>query len=459
MTWKPYGQIIELSIDGVAPGGEGTGTLEGTRYRVFSALPGDRVAARIFGRRRGWRLAELEEVLEPSPHRVEARCPVFGTCGGCSWQSLAYEAQPRLLEAMVRTAFAEAGADVPEGVWQPTVPASQHFAYRGKIELTFGGEPGDLILGFNRRGRFDRLVNVDECFIGPAVNRRVIAATRDWANRRGHTAYHPRRHEGFLRYLVIRQAHDDWLVGLVTTSPATDDWGGDQLAEAIGALPGKGSLVHVVSNASAQAVRVDALRVLRGSGAIEALLAGVRYSLTLESFFQANLEMAERLVEVVRRRAALSGTERVLDLYCGVGTIALALAPDAAHVTGVEAVAAAIEDAKRNAQSSGRVNTTFRVEEAERHVWPQDTDLIVLDPPRSGLHPRLVRRLLEQPVPRILYVSCNPHALATHLAELQSAYEPVFCQCLDLFPQTPHVETVVELRLKGGMPIEYNGKN
>jgi len=455
VTWKPYGQLVVLRIDGVAPSGEGTGTLEETRYKVFGALPGERVAARIFARRKGWRLAELEEILEPSPHRVDARCPVFGTCGGCSWQSLAYEEQPRLLEMLVRTAFAEAGAVVPDGAWRETIPAARRLACRGKIELTFGGEPGDLILGFNRRGRFDRLVNVDECFIGPEVNRPVIAATRDWANRRGHAAYHPRRHEGFLRYLVIRQAHDSWLVGLVTTTPPTEDWGAGELADAIGRIPGSGSLVHVVSNASAQAVRVEDLRVLRGTGAIEAALAGVRYSLTLESFFQANLEMAERLVQVVRERAALTGTEKVLDLYCGVGTIALALAPDAAHVTGVEAVAAAIEDAKRNALGSGRLNTTFRVEAAERHVWAEDTDLIVLDPPRSGLHPRLVRRLLKQPVPRILYVSCNPRALAAHLAELQGAYEPVFCQCLDLFPQTPHVETVVEL--KRSMPIEYNG--
>lgn len=449
-TWKPYGQIVTLDIEGAGPTGEGLATLDGFRYRVWNALPGERVEARIIGRKAGWRLATRESILRPSPDRVEPRCAVFGTCGGCSWQSLAYPAQLGLLESRVRALFREMGAEVPEAVWAPIIGSDANFHYRGKIELTFGGEPGALQLGFNRRGRYWEVVDLDECHIGPPVNAALIGRVRAWANAHGHTPYRQRRHEGFLRYLVVRQQQtvspQRWLAALVTTTPDTEDWGQQDLVASLAEVDPSGSLLWVRSDATSQAVRVEACETLLGDGRLVERLGSVDYVLGLESFFQANARMAERLVEGVRARVLAGPHDVVTDLFCGVGTLALALADDCRAITGVEFVAAAVADAEANARARGWSHVRFIEGAAEKHVWDADVQVLILDPPRAGLHPRLPRRLLETPVPRVVYVSCNPEALARDLALLAPVYEPVFVQCIDMFAHTPHVETVLELR-------------
>ena len=442
--WKPYGQIVPLQIASVGPAGHGEATYEGHRYEVATAVPGDRVEARIFKRHKGVRRAALERVTQPSAERVPAPCPAFGTCGGCMWQSWDYPAQAAALERGVRDL-----SGLPEEVWAEVIAADNPYLYRGKIELTFGGVPGEVVLGFNERGRFDRIVPLERCHIGPPVNAAIIERVRRWASASGHAPYDQRKHAGFLRYLVIRQAStevgalredDPWLAALVTSAPG----GAEGLVEALADVP-NGSVLQVVSASPAGAVRVDELHVLSGPGRLDATLGGVRYALSFASFFQSNQRMAERLVAVVRARAALTGVERVLDLFCGVGTIALALAGDAAEVVGVEYVADAVRDAAENAARNQITNARFEQGEAERYEWGE-VDLVILDPPRSGLHPRLVRRLVEQPPPRIIYVSCNPRALAQDLETLRGIYRVTFAQCVDLFPQTPHVETVVELK-------------
>lgn len=453
--WKPYGQIVELEIEGVASTGEGVATLDGVRYRVWNALPGERVQARIIGRKTGWRLATREQILRPSLHRVEPRCAAFGTCGGCSWQSLDYPAQLDLLETRVRALFEEAGVDVSESVWAPIIGSETIFHYRGKIELTFGaaqgaeGEAGPTMLGFNRRGRYWEIVDIDECHIGPPVNAALIGRVREWARARGHAPYRQRRHEGFLRYLVVRQQQtaspQRWLAALVTTTPVTEDWGQEALVASLAEVEPAGSLLWVRCDATSQAVRVEACETLLGDGRLVERLGGVEYVLGLESFFQANARMAERLVDLVRSRVLAGRHDVVADLFCGVGTLALALADDCRAITGVEFVAAAVADAEANARARGWEHVRFIEGAAEKHVWDEDVQVVVLDPPRSGLHPRLPRRLLETPVARVVYVSCNPEALARDLAQLAPVYELVFARCIDMFPHTPHVETVVEL--------------
>jgi 23S rRNA (uracil1939-C5)-methyltransferase len=453
--WKPYGQLVELDITGLSADGLGLATLEGYAYSVFTALPGDRIRARIIGRDKGVRKAVLEEVLQPSPHRVEAFCPAYGACGGCSWQALDYSAQVRALDEQVRAMMSEHGVQLDATTWRAPHLAPEQRYYRGKIELTWGGTPEALVLGFHRKGQFNRLVDVPECAIGPPVNGEVITRVRAWAQAQQHTAYEQRSHSGFLRNLVIRQnrAHRDqpseqgpWLAALVTTTPSTPDWGQEALLEAFADLPG-GTLLHVVSDTLAGAIVVDQLQVLRGDGRLHAYLGDVRYDLGLQSFFQSNQTMADRLLAAILDAAALTGRERVLDLYCGVGTIALALARQAAHVTGVEFVPEAIADAQRNAQLNGISNVELLVGAAEKYpLDPHHLDLIVLDPPRSGLHPKLVERLLAQPHCRVIYVSCNPRALAADLSRLQAVFAIESIQCFDLFAQTPHVETLVTLR-------------
>lgn len=461
-SWKPYGQIVTLELDGAGPTGEGLGTLEGVRYRVWGGLPGERVEARIIGRKSGWRLAVCETLLRPSPDRVEPRCPVFGACGGCSWQNLAYPAQVGLIESRVRGLMRDAGVDVPADAWAPTLASDPIFHYRGKIELTFAGEPGAVQLGFNRRGRYWEVVDLDVCHIGPAVSAALIPRVRAWANAMGHAPYRQRSREGFLRYLVVRQqqtvAPSRWLAALVTTTPPNDDWGRDALVASLGEVETPGSLLWVRCDASSPAVRVEACETLMGDGRLVERLGDVEYVLGLESFFQANARMAERLVERVRQRVLDGPHQNVADLYCGVGTLALALADDCAVISGVEFVAAAVTDAQANARARGWDHIRFFEGAAERHEWDPQVQVVILDPPRSGLHPRLPRRLLETPVPRIVYVSCNPEALARDLAQLSSRYVPVFIQCIDMFPHTPHVETIVELRLRADQDSTAGGR-
>ena len=456
--WKPYGQLVELDVESCGSTGEGIATLDTYRYRVWGALPGERVEARIIGRKVGWRMAVVEQLLRPSPQRVASRCEVFGVCGGCSWQSLDYPAQLAQLESRVRGGLSLAGVDVDDACWAPAVGSAQTFHYRGKIELTFGGEPGALKLGFNRRGRYWEVVDVRECHIGPPVNAEVIRRVRAWADERGLAPYRQRGHEGFLRYLVLRQQQTvepkRWLAALVTTSPTTQAWGQEALAASLADVEPSGSLLWVRSDTVSQAVRVEACETLLGDGRLTERLGDVTYTLGLESFFQANAVMAERLVALVRERVLAGPHDVVADLYCGVGTIALAMAHDCASIVGVEFVAAAVADAQANALAHGWEHITFIEGAAERHVWSPETQVIILDPPRSGLHPRLPRRLLESPVERVIYVSCSLEALARDLAVLAPRYAVVFAQCIDMFPHTPHVETVVELRARpdGGLP-------
>ena len=452
--WKPYGQEVELTIGEAGPTGEGLATLDASRYRVAGALPGERVRARIYGRRAGWRLAEVVEILEASPFRVAPRCSVFGQCGGCRWQNLALGQQVVLLEREVRRLLEEAEVAVPAEAWQPAVEAVQPWNYRGKVELTFSGEAGQVVLGFNRRGSFGRIVDVTRCDIAPPAHEAIVARVRDWAHRHGLTAWHQRRHEGLLRYLVIRQARPAagasqgaWLAALVTATPPPS-WPLDELVESLRALEPGGSFFHVITDAHAGAVRFESTQLLFGPGRLEESLAGIPYGISLESFFQANAPMAEVLVATVRDLALATRPRHVLDLFCGVGTMALPLAAHVDRVTGVETVPEAVEDARQVARTCGATHASFIHAVAEDFDWnglDPAVDVAILDPPRVGLHPRLVRRLVETPLPRLVMVSCNPASLARDAALLQSAYRVTSIQCLQMFPHTPHVETVAVL--------------
>lgn len=449
-SWKPYGQVFELRIEDTGPGGEGLANQEGARYRVWGALPGERVRARVFGKKSGWRLANAEEIVDPSPARVTPRCPVFGACGGCVWQNLAYEAQLPLLERRVRALLCEAGVPLDQATWEPIIGSDAIWHYRNKIELSFSGAAGEARLGFNHRGRFWDIIDIDECFIGPPVNAQLIQRVRRWANESRLVPYQQRRHEGFLRYLVIRQEATAltrrWLAALVTTTPRSAPWGSEELVKSLSDLDPPGSLLWIRSDSRSGAVKVDSTDVLLGNGTLVERLGGVDYVLGVTSFFQANVALAERLVTIVRDLVLAGPHRHIVDLYCGVGTIALALADSCESVIGVELDLGAVSDAKANARAHGHGSASFVQEAAEKYEWARDVDLLILDPPRSGVHPRLIRHLMDSPVPRLIYISCNPQALARDLAEVSRHYTVKHVQCLDLFPHTRHIETIVELR-------------
>ena len=389
------------------------------------------------GRRKGAREAWIQEVLQPGPGRVEPRCPHFGICGGCALQHLDPDTQLACKTGPVLAMLGEAA-----GPFQvlPAVPAPSPWHYRGKIELSFLGSE----LGFNRRGRFDRVVAVRECFLGPPENREILRTVRSWARRHQLPGWDPRAHQGLLRYLVLRRSHasGQWLATLVTAEPPPD-LPLEELADELSALGATG-VIHAVHNSPAGAVLVERSQVLRGQDRLVERLGRLEFELSWRSFFQSNPPAFARMLEEAREWAGVTPGTRVLDLYCGVGTVGLSLG---GALVGVEAVPEAIADARRNALQAG-IQAEFQVGSSED--WPDlSSDLLVLDPPRSGCHPKLIRRLPSEGPERILYISCNPARLAEEMGVLKEAYDLRRVRLFDFFPQTPHVEALCLLERRG----------
>lgn len=420
---KPLRREV-LTLEGWSQG-EGVARLDGHPVALFGTLPQDTVDVLVAKRRKGTHPGWTSRVLAPAAARVEPRCPHFAACGGCTLQHVSYSTQLKLKAAPVEQGLAAAGCLI-----EPGCPAPAPFYYRSKVELSF--DPSGR-LGFNRRRRFDQVVDVQECFLAPPGNRAILAAVRRWAH--GRPGWNPRTHTGHLRYFVLRRssATAEWLAVLVTAPgepPA-------ELAAELSALDATGVL-WVEQTSVAGAIVPEREHLLAGRGQIVEKLGELEFHLSWRSFFQSNPPAYRKLLDTAR--AWLGPTRRLLDLYCGIGTIGLYLAPH--QLVGVEAVEPAVEDARRNAERNGRT-AEFICAPAES--WTNfDCDVLVLDPPRSGCHPKVLQRVEAEGPATVLYISCNPERLLTELNALPS-YRPVRAQVFDFFPQTRHIECLTLL--------------
>ncbi len=471
---------IELDIQSLALGGSGVGRLDQLVVFVPGAYPGERVRARVVKRRSHWLEAVLESVERASPERVVPPCVHAGReCGGCRHQDLAYGAQIEAKTRQVQETLARVGglADVPVS---DSVPSPELYRYRNKMEFSFHPGEGEApLLGLHRRDRFDDVFDLRECWIASELTNRVVGATRASARAHGWPAYHPRRHTGVARFLVVRhlpttQQAGVHLVVARDALPGVEAW-----AKEIAALdPAVRSVVRSVNDGRANIAFGANERVLVGSRTIEERLLGLTFEAGPNAFLQTNSFQAEALYTAALEEAALTGKETVLDLYCGAGTISLALArAGAAHVVGVETIEAAIDDARVNAQRNGVTNARFACGDARAvlRVWakaragkaippeqerardakaprdpaayePVSPDVVVVDPPRAGLHERVIERVCELSPVRVVYVSCNPGTLARALAHFaRQGYRTVRVRPFDMFPHTPHVECVARL--------------
>jgi 23S rRNA (uracil1939-C5)-methyltransferase len=441
------GQEIDVRIDSLAYGGNGVGRVDGFVVFVRGGLPGDLVRARVTKAKRGFAEAATEEVLEPSAQRVEPPCPYFGLCGGCRFQDLAYESQIAQKERQVRDALERIGRFSSPPL-EPIEPAASQYGYRNKLEYSFSDSPEGIVLGFHRLGRWDDVVGVDPCLLTTEVGNAIRDAVRDWAREERLGAYDQRTNEGYLRQLVVREGRNTGqaLVMLVTSPGERFETG--YLVDVLRRVPEVRSIQWAVNESTGQHTNLPAT-VLWGEDAIEEALLGLRFRLRPNAFLQTNTEMAERLYELVRELAGLTGTENVFDLYCGTGTIGLSLASRAREVWGVEiseeSVACAIENAELNGIDNARFfagNVGQSLEElVEKAGAP---DVAIVDPPRAGLAGKALRRTGQLGAARLVYVSCNPTTLASDLQVLRDefGYELVRCRPVDMFPQTPHVESV-----------------
>ncbi len=440
------GEEIAVTIDRLAYGGRGVGRVDGFDVFVPGVAPGDRVRARPWRIKSEYAEADLAAVDVPSALRAVPPCPHFGPCGGCVWQHVAYGAQAAAKEDIVRDSLAHLGTDRDVDV-RPIIAMADPWRYRNKMEFAF--HP-DGSLGLHQRGAFDRVVAIETCLLQSDAANEILRHVREFADASGLSRYNARDHTGLLRQVVIREAHatGEIMVGMVTTAPEVPGLQG-LAGQLMRAQPRIVGVLHGLNAGPSDGVPLSGLTVLAGRGHLIEELAGLRFRIGLETFFQTNTAQAERLAETVEAFASLGGGETVYDLYCGVGTFALALARRAARVYGIEVVPSAIEAARENAVLNAIPNAEFASGDV-RKALPElrrraaAPDLIVLDPPRSGAGSRVMRRIVEAGAPRIIYVSCNPTTLAPDLKDLVAGgYAIRAVQPLDLFPQTYHVECVV----------------
>ena len=448
------GQIVEGIVTKVDFPNKGIVKVEGEEKTLIvkNAIPGQKVKASINKMRKGKAEGRLLEVLKPSADEVKSPCPHFGACGGCTYQSLPYECQLHMKEEQVKAMMDEAVNG--DYVWEGVSPSPAISEYRNKMEFSFGDEykDGPLALGMHKRGSFHDIVNVPECQIVDQDFRKILTCTLECASESGLPYYHKMRHDGYFRHLLVRKAvkTGQILVDLVTTTES-DTFDMKKWAEALQNLELKGSIagiLHTSNDSLADVVKDEGTEIIYGQNYFYEELLGLKFKITPFSFFQTNSLGAEVLYEKAREYIGDTKDKVVFDLYSGTGTIAQILAPVAKKVVGVEIVEEAVEAAKENAALNGLDNCSFWAGDVLKVIdeLGEVPDLIMLDPPRDGVHPKALEKICNFGVDRLVYIACKPTSLARDLEMLQGrGYRVERIACIDLFPSTVHVETVVLL--------------
>jgi 23S rRNA (uracil1939-C5)-methyltransferase len=439
------GDELDLRIDSLAFGGAGVARLDGYVVFVADAIPGDRVRAEVEKSKRAYAQARAVEVIEPSPERVAP----LASHPGAPWQVLPYERQLETKQAQVDDALRRIGR-LDGFELEPIIAADDVWRYRNKLEYSFGTDAdGRLVCGFHAPGRWEEIVEVTDCLLASAAGNAVREQVVDWCRASGLGAYDRRTGEGFLRNLVVRQGRrsGELQVRLVTSPGRLDTEG---LAGAM--RDAVGGLLWTQLASVAETTQGGETELIAGGDRLDEEIGGMRMQISPHAFFQTNTEMAERLYRLAIEYAAPAVSDRVYDLYCGIGTIGLLMAPRAGEVWGLEIVEEAIADAIANARLNEVDNAHFFAGDVrlalrdlvERAGRP---DLLVVDPPRSGLSQKIVRRVIEAGPRRIVYVSCNPTTLAPNAAQLveDGGYRLRRVRAVDMFPQTPHIECVAVL--------------
>ena len=450
------GQIYQGTVAAVDFPNKGKIFLPGEdKYvEVRHAIPGQTVRFSINKIRSVKAEGRILEVVEKSPVEILPSCPHFGQCGGCTYQNLPYEEQLRMKETQIKTLMDEAVNG--EYVWEGIKPSPVKDAYRNKMEFSFGDEyrDGPLTLGMHKRGSFHDIVHVKDCQIVDEDYRKILACTLEYARETSLPYYHRMRHTGFFRHLLVRKAArtKEILIDMVTTTAGAPDfqlWVQRLLEiELDGRIAG---ILHTKNDGVADIVKDEGTEILYGQNYFYEELLGLKFKITPFSFFQTNSLGAEVLYETVREYVGSTKDKVIFDLYSGTGTIAQILAPVAKKVIGVEIVEEAVEAARENASLNGLSNCSFWAGDVRKVIdeLGEVPDLIVLDPPRDGVHPKALQKITDFGVGRIIYIACKPTSLARDLEMLQGrGYQVEKMTCVDLFPGTCHVESIVLLSHK-----------
>jgi 23S rRNA (uracil1939-C5)-methyltransferase len=471
------GETVTLRIEKFADQGKGLARHDsGLVIFVPQAVPGDRVRAKVTRRQKNFAEAKLTQLLDASEKRAEPRCFYFGTCGGCDWQHVQYAEQVRMKQQSVREALLHTGGAAEDalagGTVRPILAAERPYYYRNKMTFDFSAhrwltpaeiETGkdfdtDFALGLHVPKSPHQVLDLRACHLPPRREPRLVNQVREFAKKKGWTPWNVRRKEGFLRHLILRDPArtDDLMLRLVTSRHAPERVAA--LADFLkDEAPAVTTFVHTFNDTPhPQAARGGAHRTVFGDGIVREDLGGLAFEIGPETFFQPNTRQAERLFRAVRAQADLRPTDRVYDLYCGLGALSLFVAEAAGEVIGIEGRERAVRAARKNAEANGVANARFfagaindRLTDdfARRHRPP---DVLLADPPRAGMREAVVERVATLRPERFVYVSCDPQTQARDLKRLREAtggaYRITAVQPVDLFPQTHHVESVVALR-------------
>lgn len=444
------GQIYEAVISDYTAEGQGVAKIEGCAVFIPNAIAGERCRIRVEKVGKTWAAGKITEILEKSPHRINRACPVAKLCGGCDFQHMDYEEECRLKAERVRQALNRIAGEALSEVSLLAAPTCE--SYRNKAQYPVASKKGRAYAGFFRAGTH-QVVENDRCLILPKEMDMVRRAVIDYMNYYRVSAYEEETGKGLVRHIYVRRGAvtEQVLVCLVVNGRKLPHV--PELVERLKKVPGFTTLVLSVNVKPGNTILGEEFIPLYGPGYIEDELCGLRFRLSPRSFYQVNHAQAQRLYETAIAQAGITGSDTVLDLYCGVGTITLAMAKAAGKVYGVEIVPQAVQDAQENARRNGIKNAEFFCGDAGKAALELErqgikADVVVVDPPRKGLNADTIEALARMAPKRIVYVSCDPATLARDVAILKTkGYRLTSAQAADLFPRCAHVESVVLLQL------------
>ena len=458
MTVKK-GQELKLEISGLAFGGKGIAHKDGFAVFVDQTVPLDIVIARIIKKKKNFAVARVVEIVDESPFRIKPPCIYSGQCGGCKWQFLKYDKQLDYKQQHVIDSLEHIG--MLKGVpVHPTISSKLIYGYRNKMEFScsdrrwlmpdeMGMENPDLdfALGLHVPGTFHKVLDIKKCLLQPALGNNILDDVRTYIKESNVPVYGLRSHIGFWRFVMLRHsaAYDQWMVNIVTAEES------NKIVKPLSDLltakyPEIVSVINNINTRKAGIAVGEYEILLAGSPFIKEKIALFEFKISANSFFQTNTSGAEILYEKVKEYAGLSGEEYVVDLYSGAGTIAIFLADSAKELTGIEISKSAVQDAEANCLYNGISNCRFilgDIKDCLEHI--KKPDVMIIDPPRTGMHKNVVKQILDMAPAKIIYVSCNPATMARDLGMMKDNYKVLEVQPVDMFPHTYHIESVARL--------------
>ena len=440
--------IFEITIEDMLFPNKGVGYIDNKKVIIKGGIIDQRLKIKITKKRKNKLEGKILEVITPSPIEIQPKCQHFKYCGGCTSQNLPYEKQLEIKAEQVKTLLNNEG--IQDFQFLGIQPSPLEFRYRNKMEFSFGDKVkgGPLELGMHKRDKFYEIISTTNCQIVDEDFNVILSLILDYFRNKGISHFHKITHKGSLRHLVIRKAYKtgEILINLVSTSQLKLEL--NELVEKLLNLPLSGKIVgilHTINDGVADVVKSDETIVLYGQDFITEEILGLSFKITAFSFFQTNSLGAEKLYSIVKDFAGNTKDKVIFDLYCGTGTIAQIMAPVALKVIGIDIVEEAVEAAKVNAIENNLNNCEFIAGDVLEKIdkLKEQPDLIILDPPRAGIHPKAIHKIIDFYPQQFIYVSCKPTSLANDLPIfVERGYKVTKVKCIDLFPHTPHVECV-----------------